>query len=51
MALKPIRIYLDLMSQPSRSVLWFCKLTSIPHEVKLIQITKGEQKTPEYLKM
>jgi glutathione S-transferase len=51
MALKPISVFVDMMSQPSRTVVWFCKLTNIPHEVKLIQISKGEHKKPEYLRV
>jgi hypothetical protein len=25
MALKPVKLYVDMMSQPSRAIVWFCK--------------------------
>jgi len=44
----PLTLHVDLMSQPARTVHWFCKLNSIPHDVKLWNIAKGEHKTAEY---
>jgi len=37
-----------MMSQPSRSVHWFCKLNKIPHTVSLVQIAKGQHLSPQY---
>jgi len=49
MSAKVVTIFGDLMSQPSRAVIWFCKLAKIPHDVKLVQIVKKEQLSPEHL--
>jgi len=46
----PITVYADLMSQPSRALIWFCKLNNIPHKVDIVQITKQENRTEEYKK-
>jgi glutathione S-transferase len=43
--------YFHPMSQPSRAVLAFLKLTGIPFEPKVIDLPKQENKTPEYLKI
>jgi glutathione S-transferase len=47
----PITIYLDSMSQPSRAVLWFCKLNNIPHTIKIINIAKLENRDPAFAKI
>jgi len=39
---KEVVLFVDMMSQPSRAVVWFCKLAKIPHQIKLVQIAKGE---------
>lgn len=44
-----LKVYVDMMSQPSRAVLAFCKLTGIPHKVVLADIAKGLNRTPEFL--
>jgi len=44
-----LKVYVDMMSQPSRAVLAFCKLNDIPHEVVLTDIAKGLNRTPSYL--
>ena len=46
-----LTLYYSPMSQPSRAVLSFLQLTGIKHERKVIDILKGENKTPEYLKI
>jgi glutathione S-transferase len=43
-----IKVYGDMMSQPSRAVLWFCLLNDLNYEFKLINILKGEHLTDEY---
>lgn len=45
---KPIKLYLDFISQPSRAVLAFCKFNNIPHEVVEIRILKGQNKDSQY---
>ena len=37
-----IKLYIDYVSQPSRSVLAFCILAKIPHQVIKTNIVKGE---------
>ncbi len=43
-----LTLYLDLMSQPSRAVLLFCLENKIEHKLELVQIAKGQNKTPEF---
>jgi len=47
----PVLIYADMMSQPARAVVWFAKLTKIPHQVVSVQIAKGQNRTPEFGKL
>jgi len=47
----PVKVYLDLMSQPARAMYIFCKATGIQHEIVPIRILKGDNKTEEYTKM
>lgn len=35
-----LKVYVDLMSQPSRSLLMFLKATNIPFEQKIVSIAK-----------
>ncbi|XP_072031976.1 glutathione S-transferase theta-3-like [Amphiura filiformis] len=44
-------IYYNPASQPSRSVAMFVKLNKIEHNDKVVNLFKGENKTPEYLAM
>lgn len=46
-----MRIYGDYSSQPSRAVLCFCRLNSIPYEFVEIRVGKGQHLTPEYKKI
>ena len=39
-----IKLYLDYMSQPARSVLALCIAGNIPHEVIEVRVFKGEVK-------
>ncbi|KAN0039411.1 hypothetical protein ACTA71_001635 [Dictyostelium dimigraforme] len=41
----------DLMSQPTRAVLWFMILNKIPYEFRLISIGKMEQRSKEFEKI
>lgn len=44
----PLNLYYNPLSAPSRTVLAFMHLTDVKHEKKLVDLLKGEQKTPEY---
>ncbi|XP_043571399.1 glutathione S-transferase theta-2 [Chiloscyllium punctatum] len=47
----PLRVYFDLLSQPSRAVLIFLRRTGIPHVEKPVALRKGEQRSPEFTKL
>merc|ERR1712172_308326 len=40
-----LKIFADLMSQPSRAVVLFCRVAKVPHEFKPIRLVKGEEMT------
>eukprot|EP01083_Nonionella_stella_P182414 656391_1 len=44
-----LKLYMDLMSQPCRAVLFFCRANQIPHEVVVTNLTKRENKAPAIL--
>jgi len=46
-----LTLYYHPLSQPSRTLLIFLHLTGIKHEKKVIDLIKGEHKTPEYSKV
>lgn len=46
-----LKLYYDLLSQPSRALYIFLKVCNIPFEEKLINIGKGEHLRPEYQKI
>jgi len=50
-ARRPVTIYADLVSQPSRALVVFCRAAGIPHEVKITRIARGEHRTPEFRKL
>eukprot|EP00761_Pharyngomonas_kirbyi_P014390 gb/GECH01014420.1/.p1 GENE.gb/GECH01014420.1/~~gb/GECH01014420.1/.p1 ORF type:complete len:238 (+),score=52.45 gb/GECH01014420.1/:1-714(+) len=41
-------IYGDMMSQPTRAVVWLCNLAEIPYTFKTIRLAQQEHKTAEY---
>ena len=41
-------LYVDMMSQPSRALVWFCRLADIPHEVVTTHIARGEHKSESF---
>lgn len=41
-------LYVDLMSQPSRAVLIFCRANNVPVEVRLVNLRKGEHRQPAF---
>jgi len=51
MASRSVTVYADMMSQPSRAVVWFCRLANIPHKVELLQISRQQHKSAEYMKI
>ncbi|XP_017760475.1 PREDICTED: glutathione S-transferase theta-1-like [Eufriesea mexicana] len=46
-----LKLYYDLLSQPSRALYIFFKVCNIPFEAKLINLAKGEHLTSEYQKI
>lgn len=44
-----LKVYVDMISQPSRAVEAFCLLNNIPHEVVKVELAKGQHRTPEFL--
>ena len=46
-----LKIFADLMSQPSRAVVLFCRAAKVPHEFKPIRLVKGEHMTEEMTKI
>ncbi|KOC58898.1 Glutathione S-transferase theta-1 [Habropoda laboriosa] len=46
-----LKLYCDLLSQPSRVLYIFLKICNIPFETKLINLGKGEHLTSEYQKI
>ncbi|KAK3803395.1 hypothetical protein RRG08_019160 [Elysia crispata] len=47
----PLRVYYDLMSQPSRAVYMFLRLNNVPFEAKPVALRKGEHFGEEYKKI
>lgn len=46
-----LKIFADLMSQPSRAIVMFCRAAKVPHEFKELRIKNGDFKTPEMAKI
>ena len=46
-----LKLYYDLLSQPSRALYIFLKVCNIPFEEKPTNIGKGEHLSPEYKKV
>lgn len=45
---EPVQIYVDMISEPCRSVVAFCKLSGIPFECVEIDLIKSEFMSPEF---
>ncbi|KAL1830089.1 hypothetical protein DCAR_0209497 [Daucus carota subsp. sativus] len=43
-----LKLYVDRLSQPSRAVLIFCKANGIEFDEVLVDVAKGQQRSPEY---
>ena len=46
-----LKLFVDLMSQPSRGILIFCKAANITFDLKSIRLAKLEHKTEEFTKI
>ena len=46
-----LKIFADLMSQPSRALVIFCRAAKIPHEFKPIMIKNGDHLSEEMTKI
>nr|QBR98219.1 glutathione S-transferase theta [Diaphanosoma celebensis] len=46
-----LKLYVDLMSQPSRAIYLFLKLTKIPFDLKLVKLREGEHFGEEFGKI
>ncbi|XP_051925057.1 glutathione S-transferase theta-1a [Hippocampus zosterae] len=46
-----MELYMDLLSQPCRSVFMFAKLNAIPFDFKMVDLAKGEQYGEEFGKI
>lgn len=45
-----LRVFADMVSQPSRAIVLFCKVADIPHTVTLTRIAKGENRATEFVR-
>ncbi|KAJ8379412.1 hypothetical protein SKAU_G00001900 [Synaphobranchus kaupii] len=48
---KALEVYMYFLSQPCRAVHIFLNHNKIPHTVKLVDLRKGEHKTPEFARL
>ncbi len=46
-----VKVFVDLLSQPSRAALLFCKAANIPHELVNTSIKEQAHRTTEYTKL
>ena len=46
-----LKIFADLMSQPSRALVIFCRAAKIPHEFKPLMIKNGDHLSEEMTKI
>lgn len=42
-------LYGHMLSQPTRAILWFCHLNSIPIQFRLVRLNRLEHKKPQFL--
>lgn len=47
----PLKIYVDMMSQPCRALVAFLEINKIPHETVLIKIMEGATRSEEFKKI
>ena len=46
-----LKVFADLMSQPSRATVLFLRAAKVPHELKELRIKNMEFRTPEMTKI
>ena len=46
-----LKVYVDLMGQPSRALMMFCRATNIPHEIKHVKLMRMEHKKSSFKKL
>ncbi len=46
-----VKVFADLMSQPSRAMVIFCRATKVPHEFKQVMLKNMDHKTEEFTKL
>ena len=49
--MKKLKVFIDWASQPSRSVVAFCRLAQIEHQLVELRIIKKQHKTAEMLEI
>lgn len=48
---QPVEVYGFAMSQPTRAVVWFLQINSIPYVYHNVDLTQGAQRNPEFKKI
>jgi len=48
---QPVEIYGYPMSQPSRVIVWFCQINSIPYVYHNVDLSQGQQRNAEFKKI
>merc|ERR1712137_677870 len=46
-----VHLYGTMLSQPTRSIYWFCQINAIPIEFHEVNLAAGEQRSPEFTKL
>lgn len=46
-----MKLYIDYLSQPSRAVLWLCRMNALPVEVVEVRIGRMEQRSEEFARL
>lgn len=47
-AVTPVKLYVDLLSQPCRALYILFKITKLPHQLCEVALAKGEHLTEEF---
>lgn len=43
-----MKLFVDMVSQPSRAVVLLCRVNKIPVEISLTRLARGETRTPAF---
>lgn len=46
-----MKLYIDYLSQPSRAVLWLCRMNALPVDVVEVRIARMEQRSEEFARL